>query len=706
MKAGQSLGNEAKASLSTNFRSQPELVKALNVLFSPDHAPGLMPLPRLNSDLPYTPVEFSAKIKEKIFNDRKGAVHFIFSHNDHKQMSPLFQCMAEEIQRLHSQDTIPYRGIAILVKDKAQANAISQFMTASHIPITNQRATKIGNSTVIDEWRDILQAALNPKKLSRIKAAMGTRLIGWNHSDVTTLNQQDQLIALLLIWQNLNLKLQEGVGVFLEQFCSQTWKKEECPTLEQLLSSEGGLEHYQDFIQIGEILMEHQAATQAAGDALIAYLDELEQKNEESSEEKYNVRHDPNIDAVNLLTIHGSKGLEYEVVFAPGLMEGHKIQDRVIPVFHDSKLMLKSHQFEGVEFEQFAQELDAEKMRQLYVAMTRAKYRLYLPACWGPIKVENGNGAPMELFLSRLGQYSTDWKGLYTRIRQGVRESVETFLNKMGQNTCITYQVLTDENFSTPILTKHAVPQLYPPATPVVMCRPIYIHSFTSLSKKAQASFEAGSTEEITPPHDFQFPERNPHTLPSGSETGNLLHMLFEKIPFQLAFKSKKAEDLIPWVKNKIIGSEYKGWERSLAEILFQTFNLPLCASHGTFKLSEIDPAKSYREIEFLYPSEQGFLKGKIDCIIEHEGFHYILDWKSNWLGDGSNYYSEEFIRKAMQEHQYDLQAKIYTEAWERYCNRIEPNSFEARFGGAFYIFVRGPGALLVTSQGTEICRM
>ena len=76
-------------------------------------------------------------------------------------------------------------------------------------------------------------------------------------------------------------------------------------------------------------------------------------------------------EAIQIMTLHISKGLEFDVVFALGLA---------------------SRTPEGDE------ELDAEKQRQLYVAMTRAKKRLYVPIALSNKDPGPGTHSPMELF--------------------------------------------------------------------------------------------------------------------------------------------------------------------------------------------------------------------------------------------------------------------------------------------------------------------
>lgn len=43
-----------------------------------------------------------------------------------------------------------------------------------------------------------------------------------------------------------------------------------------------------------------------------------------------------------------------------------------------------------------------------------------------------------------------------------------------------------------------------------------------------------------------------------------------------------------------------------------------------------------------------------------------------------------------MEEHNYLLQANLYTESFKRYLTIVEKRPFEEIFGGVFYLFLRG----------------
>jgi len=86
-----------------------------------------------------------------------------------------------------------------------------------------------------------------------------------------------------------------------------------------------------------------------------------------------------------------------------------------------------------------------------------------------------------------------------------------------------------------------------------------------------------------------------------------------------------------------------------------------------------------------------GMVRGFIDLVCRHEGRHYIIDWKSNHLGNRIENYGKESLSREMIRHLYPLQYLLYTVAVNRFLELRQPGyRYEEHFGGVRYIFLRG----------------
>jgi exodeoxyribonuclease V beta subunit len=153
-----------------------------------------------------------------------------------------------------------------------------------------------------------------------------------------------------------------------------------------------------------------------------------------------------------------------------------------------------------------------------------------------------------------------------------------------------------------------------------------------------------------------------------------------------------------------------------LMNLLTRLTEVTLQVSGDTFTLSDITQEKRLNELEFDFnvqlfdPADltaletkearislkynhdlEGVMNGKMDMFFEHNNKYYILDWKSNFLGDSIEYYKKELLAEAMSENNYHLQYLLYTVAAKKYLEtRLPGFNYNLHFGGVIYLFVRG----------------
>lgn len=706
LSAANILGKEAVATLDTNFRSQPSLVSSLNHLF--DSVPDLFPLPRHEMRLSFSTVK-AGKKENKDFSDGKASVQFMLAKGAKKtslqeyQENYFFPAIAKEIDQLNQQDGIRFNQCAVLVSDRFQAEKLMQYLKAVGIPVMSQRGVNLADSIAVRAMGELLTGILHFRHPSSLRVALGGKIIGMTHADIASLQDSNRWESILSKCEKLRrVLITEGFEVFYPQMMLSCWHADGKTVFQRLLLQDSGGEFYREWQDIADLLMQEQSTRNISAEELIAFLDEFEIL-ALNDDERMKVTLDHNEDKVLILTSHVSKGLEFDIVFTLGLIKRPSQKELLIPVPKDGNICLeaiKNH--DHPLYKKHCEELDAEKMRQLYVAFTRAKYRLYIPvamACGGQ-DVEYGAASPMDLFLAKLGEDKlndgkTNYDELYDTIKTYDGSSLVNFIEKSSVDIGLTLLEECQSVRDVPIHKASSTLCLLPPHEVTIPGSAVFVQSFTSLAQ-INSSRMPGEEGDLLAPHDFNNEQKSLHTLPAGSETGTILHTLFEVMPFQTAQNGAGSSVLMPCVHSVLQGTPFDGWQEVVSEMAHKALTTLLPGNQKSFRLADINPKKMYRETEFLFRTDSlqrpGFIKGVIDLFFEHEGKFYFLDWKTNWLGPTLEHYSKKNLEQAMHEHDYGLQAKIYSEALKRYLKIFDKRTFEEVFGGFYYLFLRGVG--------------
>ena len=196
--------------------------------------------------------------------------------------------------------------------------------------------------------------------------------------------------------------------------------------------------------------------------------------------------------------------------------------------------------------------------------------------------------------------------------------------------------------------------------------------------------------------------------LAKGAMAGEFLHFLFEFIDYKAAlnivFVLEKAKSLYPSVYVDDLASFYK-------KLIDHVLSAKLISRRSEFTLGEV--GQNVKELEFYFNFDQmdkyllcdiipdlelgsvldckGVFTGFIDLLFEFNGQYFILDWKSNLLGEELVGYQGEYLKKAIVENNYHLQYHLYCLAVHRFLkSRLTTYSFKEHFGGVFYLFLRG----------------
>ncbi len=241
--------------------------------------------------------------------------------------------------------------------------------------------------------------------------------------------------------------------------------------------------------------------------------------------------------------------------------------------------------------------------------------------------------------------------------------------------------------------------------------------------------FLAGS--ELRIKMDKKFPMRvSLADFPKGPIPGELLHEIFENIDFQA--EPGRIKDIIE-LKLVQYGFDPLKWMNSLVKAFDEILGTSLyngykgqAGQQTIFSLKDIKKDKRLNEMEFIFPFKafsrqmladtfrqymkhpasslyaqkilelefnafKGFMKGFVDLVFQFKGKWYIVDYKSNFLGDVYSDYSLTAMTNAMVEHHYFLQYHLYVTALHRYLGlRLRNYNYNSHFAGVLYLFIRG----------------
>jgi len=399
-------------------------------------------------------------------------------------------------------------------------------------------------------------------------------------------------------------------------------------------------------------------------------------------------------DCVQIMTMHASKGLQFPVVFlASGL-------SRIVKA-------------------------EAEEARRiLYVALTRAEHRLYLP--WSSLawewSTEKGPGCGIGSKGSAL--LACDANGFLGRaimqyFPEGARAGAFISPGTVAPNA------IPVPGSSSSVSRGAEAVEIELPRN--LKSRRVRWDSFSSLSRHGALAGEStvpeveGATPDENETHDIEAATSS--LLPRNNISGNAFHEIMERlckndasageVDFTSACDEGMAADDSPLMQlirrrmraNFIADREKDGdsTARTLLRMVQAALRTRIKIGETEFSLSSVARSDRLAEVEFvadearLFSSGaktgEGALNGKIDLIVRIGGKVFILDWKTNSLPD----YSAASLAGAMEQAHYDLQYKLYAVAASSWLG-----SSPLEVCGVAYLFARAadsPGASGVYSK-------
>ena len=193
--------------------------------------------------------------------------------------------------------------------------------------------------------------------------------------------------------------------------------------------------------------------------------------------------------------------------------------------------------------------------------------------------------------------------------------------------------------------------------------------------------------------------------LPGGATMGIFLHELLEHVDFEAIADSHEDEWCAAMEEQAIRRAQQHGIHSQLArpacELVHRAMTTPVLAGELSLPRGFSELTEHVAEMHFHFPVpkkgqplldehrgsplspriERGVIRGVVDLVFSHGGRTYFLDWKSDRV--------PETQLSAHVAASYPLQAKLYTLGLARVLRLHSRETYEQRFGGLLYVFLR-----------------
>ncbi len=769
--------SENKFTLNTNYRSDPSMIRAVNTLFLNQTNPFLF------EEICFTEVYHREGAEDLLaVPGSVGAIDFKFVSREEANVEeanyiPAYffetnipKAVAADIKKLLGQkdkngNQITPSRIAVLVRTNKQAELFKGALNAASIAAVLLKDHSVFDTQEALNLHLLLRALNDPSNLSAITASLSSTLFGFTASDIQTIIEDsfelEKWTERFLFWRDLLNRwglfrvFQEILSVEIDEppcisglgnsiLKSPLPSSDECVKFdlstsvthhislgERILSSNRGERIMTDYRHLCDLADRFIVQNGTAGTALIQWLEQRYQNAaaELSSLSEAELRLESESEAVEVLTMHKSKGLEFDIVYCPYLWKSglSEIDDEAL-LYHSPEDDILTLDISGNILEQCRNqhllEQEAESVRLTYVALTRAKHQ-----CFVIMGAFNG------LDNSSLG------KMLFGELlKQEIPISDEEMIAKLKY-----WEDLSDEAirisklniFSDEVETyKEELPADFLEVREfnVDIRHPLITSSFTSLTKGVEVEFETIEDEfennnfPVTDNTGIRVPlesitnteEKSLLNFCRGASAGIFLHTIFQNLDFE----TPKDETVVEALSDFGFDTE---WKEPLFLDLRTILSKPLVAHDAVFSLSDISVDQRICEQTFLFPttteaslpnaisrlfteycqvcgrfyaeelgqlslsSHSSYMRGFIDLVFEHRGKYYLADYKSNYLGAETENYNLEAIKTSMADHHYYLQYHLYATALHRRLTMSLKNySYDLHFGGVFYLYLRG----------------
>jgi exodeoxyribonuclease V beta subunit len=291
--------------------------------------------------------------------------------------------------------------VAVLVRTHRNAALARDALDRAGIPAVINGAGSVFGTVPARDWLRVLEAIERPASSVRARSAALTPFLGWTAARVAEAGEAE--------WEEVHRRLHRwgrvlrtsGVAALMETVT----RAEGLPG--RVLATADGERSLTDLRHVGQLLHATATAEGMGGAALTAWLRQrIAAAARETGDEERTRRLESDAEAVQVLTIHRSKGLEFPIVYCPDLWEPGYIPRDPQPVFFHDPAQDDARTIDvgldgpdwGRHVRHHEEEQRGEDLRLAYVALTRARHQAVV---WWAGTWDSRNSALGRLLFAR-----------------------------------------------------------------------------------------------------------------------------------------------------------------------------------------------------------------------------------------------------------------------------------------------------------------
>ncbi|WP_168892809.1 exodeoxyribonuclease V subunit beta [Enterobacteriaceae endosymbiont of Plateumaris pusilla] len=601
--------------------------------------------------------------------------------------------------------------IAVLVRNKYEANIIQKEFIKFNIPsIYLSNSNSVFETIEAKELVLLLQSILEPHKVKRLKNILASNLFNINLSNFDYKKEKyflEKIINQFIKYKNLWDKY--GILLMLENI----FLKKNILFKKNIINS-NHKKKIQNILHIAELIEIEFIKIKSKKQIIIWLLKQITFPNNRSVDQQ--IRLENNSNQIKIITIHKAKGLQFPLVWIPFIASNFLdlINDEGI-IYHDRKTLKTIVDFKKDDdsIKHALEELLSENLRLLYVSLTRSIFHCSIGI--GNIKNNKKKYQKYLPYQSAIEFLINNKNNLNPK---NFENSLYSLINSDIQIKIITKKKLIQYNPICPIKEKNT--NTYYNELKIHKYNTLLITSYSIIKNNLNINNNIYKYKILNPKKKYI--KKTPHTFPVGKKTGIILHNIFEKLNFtkRISYSFIKKElynkeinsswynILIKWLtnilhhplgKDNIILSKIKNENKKTELEFYLTIKNELCSIELNKIICQYDNIS--KKLPILNNNIQGILKGFIDLVFLWNKKYYLIDYKSNWLGNDYSKYTKKYIEKNIRLNRYDLQYQIYTLALHKYlCSRIKNYNYKEHFGSVLYLYIRGINNFKNNSNG------